>query len=623
VLNQPIAQTFACTVGGGMFVTSAEVFFSSKDSSLPAIMEIRDTINGYPGYTILPFSKVVKNPTDISTSDDGQTATKFTFPSPVYLEFGHEYTLCITTNSPSYVLWIGRMSDTENQTLSTSETGATNTLSAKRYVTKQPGVGMLFKGQNESSWAPSIMEDLKFNLYRAEFSTTAGTVNLTNDVVPVRTLDTNPLRFLDGSAVIQVLHRDHGMYSTSNNVTIAAVKSGATTTLNGAITKDSTSITLLSGTNFDDTSGKYSRDASSVYYIKIDDEIITYTTISTNSVTSATRGTNDTTATSHADGATVELYMLYKIPFTEINKTHTAVGNVGIDDYTVTVTSSAVIDSTSATITAAGGTSITATENNIYSVAQYNISNMQQGRTRIVTNTRPTTATSPSGSETSFTKTTVANEKRISLNDNVFYNKMFMVASDINETNEMASVKSLDIDLTLSTRETNLSPVIDMGRTSVYAISNRINNIDSSSDVYPTSAFAARTEPEGDNNAAIYITKKVVLDNQATALRLIFDTLKTNDAEIQPYYKILRTDDPSDFDELGWVSFDTALNDASFPSDTQNSFIELRYNAGIKDDGLGTSLDAFIAFAIKIVMQTSNAADAPRIRDLRVTALAT
>ena len=177
MLNQPIAQTFACELNGGMFVTSVEVFFKSKDSSLPAIMEIRDTINGYPGYTTLPFSKVVKNPTDISTSDDGQTATKFTFPSPVYLEFGHEYTLCITTNSPNYILWIGRMSDTENQTLSTSETGATNTLSAKRYVTKQPGVGMLFKGQNESSWAPSIMEDLKFNLYRAEFSTTAGTVN--------------------------------------------------------------------------------------------------------------------------------------------------------------------------------------------------------------------------------------------------------------------------------------------------------------------------------------------------------------------------------------------------------------------------------------------------------------
>ena len=407
MLNQPIAQTFVCDEDGGMFVTSAEVFFSGKDSSLPVIMEIRDTVNGYPGYTTLPFGAVVKNPTDVSTSTDGQTPTKFTFPSPVYLEFGHEYSLCLSSNSPSYIAWIARLGDTENQSISTSGTSATNTLSAKRYVSKQPHTGILFKAQDETSWAPSMMEDLKINLYRAEFSSTAGTVNLTNDVVPVRTLDENPLRFLDGSAVIQVLHRDHGMYSTSNNVTIAAVKSGASTTLNGAITKDSTSITLTSGTNFDDTSGKHPRDASSVYYIKIDDEIITYTTISTNSVTSASRGTNDTTAVAHADGATVELYMLYKIPFTEINKTHTAIANIGIDDYTVTVTSSAVIDSTSATVTAAGGTSVTASENNTYSVAQYNVATIQQTGTNIASSTRPTTATSPAGSETSFTKTNI------------------------------------------------------------------------------------------------------------------------------------------------------------------------------------------------------------------------
>ena len=76
MLNQPIAQTFHCDVVGGMFVTSAEVFFRTKDNSLPVIMEIRDTINGYPGNTILPFSKLVKNRDDVRTSADGEKATK-------------------------------------------------------------------------------------------------------------------------------------------------------------------------------------------------------------------------------------------------------------------------------------------------------------------------------------------------------------------------------------------------------------------------------------------------------------------------------------------------------------------------------------------------------------------
>ena len=46
MLNQPIAQTFVSDEDGGMFVTSAEVFISGKDCSLPVIMEIRDTSNG-------------------------------------------------------------------------------------------------------------------------------------------------------------------------------------------------------------------------------------------------------------------------------------------------------------------------------------------------------------------------------------------------------------------------------------------------------------------------------------------------------------------------------------------------------------------------------------------------
>ena len=100
------------------------------------------------------------------------------------------------------------------------------------------------------------------------------------------------------------------MYATSNNVTIDGVVSGASTTLNGAITAAATSLTLTSGTNFDDTSLKYSKLANNTWYIKIDDEILTYTTISTNAVSGVTRAVNSTTAAAHADGATVYLYQI-------------------------------------------------------------------------------------------------------------------------------------------------------------------------------------------------------------------------------------------------------------------------------------------------------------------------
>ena len=44
---------------------------------------------------------------------------------------------------------------------------------------------------------------------------------------------------------------------------------------------------------------------------------------------------------------------------------------------------------------------------------------------------------------------------------------------------------------------------------------------------------------------------------------------------------------------------------------------------GSTDDGIGEPLPEFIAFAIKIVGQGTNAAEPVRIRDLRVIALAT
>ena len=65
-----------------------------------------------------------------------------------------------------------------------------------------------------------------------------------------------------------------------------------------------------------------------------------------------------------------------------------------------------------------------------------------------------------------------------------------------------------NIDLTLSTKNPNLSPVIDLDRASINLIANRINNIDSSSDVFPTTDFNASTEPDGDQNVAIYLTKE-------------------------------------------------------------------------------------------------------------------
>jgi hypothetical protein len=160
---------------------------------------------------------------------------------------------------------------------------------------------------------------------------------------------------------------------------------------------------------------------------------------------------------------------------------------------------------------------------------------------------------------------------------------------------------------------------------SVVAVANRINNIDSSSDVYPTTDHVPSTAPEGDQNAAIYLTKQVTLDQLATGIKLIFAAHRPSSSEIKAMYKILRNDESSDFDDLSYEYFNTdgSADVTVNPSAQETDFQEYRFTAGVDDDGFGTPLDEFISFQIKIIMQGTNCAEPPRIRALRAIALGT
>ena len=84
--GDPVAQAFFIDQEDGIFVTSLDLFFSQKSSSLPMTLQIRTMVNGYPTQTVLPFSTVNKNADDISISTDASVATTFTFDSPVYVQ---------------------------------------------------------------------------------------------------------------------------------------------------------------------------------------------------------------------------------------------------------------------------------------------------------------------------------------------------------------------------------------------------------------------------------------------------------------------------------------------------------------------------------------------------------
>ena len=617
--NDPLAQTFIINEAGGCFIPSVDLFFAKKDNNLPVWVEIRNVVNGYPGAKILPFGRKLLESSEVNIDDtSAATATTFTFDSPVFLQQGTEYCVVVQTHSLDYLMWISQLGEID--------VGGTN-----RLVSRQPFLGVLFKSQNNRTWNSVQSEDMKFTLNKCKFSTDDGVVTLTNDfigdavtaedgstTVYGKRLQPNPFKLTNASTVMEVSHREHGMYSTSNNVTITGVSSGITTTLNGAIGTTG-NLTLTANTNTQFVPSNLQVSSTDQMFIKIDNEIIRGT-LSSLTFTSNSRGHDGTTAAAHSNGATIELYQLAEVPLTEINKTHTAIANIGMNSYTVTLTTAPTVSGASI-IAQVGGINTYATENYRFETFKTQISTLELPKTSIVGSIKSTSGTSPSGSETSFITETSGNT--FALGENFDLDTTRIVCSTINETNELAGAKSLFIPITLSTTNPNVSPIIDLDRASMIAIANDLNSIDSSSDVYAN--YNASTEPEGDNNAAIYITKKVALENPATALKVFFAGNVLGTAEVEVLFKILRSDSSDDFDDLGYEFFNTTgITDSTVATSlARTDFQQYFYSAGVKDDGIGDTLPEFIQFAIKIVMKGTNAAQPPRIKDLRAIALAT
>ena len=137
----PLAQSFLVEQEEGVFVNSIDVYFSAKDGGgLPVTCSIRQMLNGSPTQKIMPFAEKTLYPSQITTSANGQTATKFTFPSPVYLNPNTEYCFVLESNSIGYLVWVGQMGDFDVHTNEPIDT--------------QPYAGVLFKSQNSSTWTP-------------------------------------------------------------------------------------------------------------------------------------------------------------------------------------------------------------------------------------------------------------------------------------------------------------------------------------------------------------------------------------------------------------------------------------------------------------------------------------
>jgi hypothetical protein len=450
----------------------------------------------------------------------------------------------------------------------------------------------------------------------------------------------------DFGNAFRIDHFNHGMYSSNNKVKLSGVDSSeAPTTLVAPILTGDTVISIANTSIFSTFEG-IGIGASNLGYIKIEDEIIGYETVSSGNLEALYRGVDGTIPVDHPSGSVVSKYELNGVSLRRINTTHD-ISNFGNDIYGYYVEFDRSDSSNNATdrssdgsmigipqlsfnkTSASGGSDIYATENILYDTVVPSYRTLTPGQTSVTGSIRSISGTSVDGNEVSFND---LGYESVELNAPNKLSSVRAVCSKINETtylNNLPRNKSFTTELTLSTPDKNISPMIDLDnsftefRTSLLTkpVGNYVND-------RLTNTF------DNDPHIATYVSNEIRLNQPATSLKVILGVDRPESADIRVLYSLIRPDSSEikqtfelfpgydnltiDLDGDGYLdvideSKNSGRSDVFVPASVNGEFLEYQFTA--------SNLGFFNGYRIKIVMSGTDQSNPPSIKDLRTIAL--
>lgn len=165
-MTKPIAQSFYIneSINGveGVVLTKVELFFQSVSSEYGVELQIRTIEDGQPTSYKLPDASKILTTSQVYASADASVPTVFEFDTPIPLQSQTSYALVIIPvgGNPDYKIW-------------TAELSALDVTTGTPIFTNNE-TGDLFLASNDRSFTPIITEDIKFNLYVANFTQSEG-----------------------------------------------------------------------------------------------------------------------------------------------------------------------------------------------------------------------------------------------------------------------------------------------------------------------------------------------------------------------------------------------------------------------------------------------------------------
>ena len=633
--DDPIAQTMLISAlltnrvwTSGMYLTKVDLFFATKDASLPVVVELREVDAATSSITsrVVPFSRVVVPSADVNISSDSSAATSVYFPSPVYVGEGKEYAIVIIPAgaNPNYNVFTSVLTEAKGNDLLTGSR-----------VSEQPAAGFLFTSANQRTWVPVENEDLKFTAYFAKFDTVnTGSLIVKNENREFLTIaNTTGNSFANAGNIIIGEVLLSGGFSNTATVTPATLNTAGSHYAHGLTSNAYGTITYFS------TSGiRVKGIPSTRMFVKGETIKIRKTTPTTGTIIGSNTAGGFKSAT-YPIGRTT-YYDATTASDIKLHIANSTFGNTG----PANTKNRMFIANTYITNRLTGDTG--------YIVS---IDNVAMDNINLITNLIQPSNTAISGYAKFATSTSAKDStyNQVTINDITELSGVRYILSRSNEANTSASSasmgKSASIQYLLDCRNSVASPAIDLRRISIVSTHNLIS---SNSEIGSSEDWVKF----GGNSKTRYITRRVSLaDGQdAQDLRVYLAAYQPPGSKVYVYTKILSGSDNDLFTDARWIPMTldesqgftqataysssvnkddyieftykipdfptTAITDSSgrainqYGANTITGVVEYRNSAKAK-------FDSFKQFAIKIVLTNDSSTNPPRVHELRAIAL--
>ena len=606
--SDPVAQGFK--VPESCFISKVDVFFETVDDKADVIwFEIREMINGYPSRDAIAHKEISGANLKKYESKDASISYSVIFDVPVYIDSSRAYAFVVGGFSPDTRLFISKLGN--------------KLLSSDKLLEEPPLNYTMFRSLNGDTWNAEQFDTMKINIYRAVFDMTPSVISLHNDqnasydiVCPV-----DPIEIQNGSNSVRIYARDHNLRVNDRVVINFSYDLYYTVDVtNNGIPQIGQPISTVTGSGY--VKDIRSTPSLNVYQISIDkmigvfkkdQEFICETRkyeyrdlflLSDNGAAGIPIIQNivigkikslDTSLPESVAGVAIELFA----------KEHIVRGVDTIDSFIIEVESPFTVDGKF------GGDNVYVYGNNI-KYDTFNVSGQYMGynskeKWEIALHT--------------MDDKNIDSVTFMPMND-IELSAPCVIFSNRNEYRVMGkNIPSLSVTTTLNSVSPYISPVFNLDSFSITTISNRIENVSELSyNVAPNAKdrYISETTPISGKQSYKHITNKVILENGARDMKIMFDIHSPNQTDFDVYVKVFRPDNNTTDDKIGWIKLDnfTKKNTSNIKSDYISYDLSLTKNCTIWKD-----TNEYIAYRVKLVGKSPNSCRPVLFKNLRAIAI--